>query len=158
MPAAKESAECPKCKRSLPPQHSGPCPYCGSNVLIKRGVENGIAIDDSISLEATTRDLTDKEFEDILRTELKQYMRDKLGPMKVTKWDTTNSLKEIGIRVSQQIPNPEFASVVASYIGLRSQEQQASSNNRLQLLIAFLALGTFLAGVLSVLLPYLHPP
>jgi hypothetical protein len=144
------TAECPKCRHSLPLHFSGICPNCGLNVKLVNDGDSG-QMKESVSLEATTYELTDKEFDSILRDELKRYLREKLGAMKITKVD--RDIKAVKLKVSKFITEPEFASAAAAYVSLRSQEQQANSNLMLQWLIAFLAAGTFVAGILS----YLHP-
>ncbi|MGD0177064.1 MAG: hypothetical protein ABSC50_09605 [Candidatus Bathyarchaeia archaeon] len=107
----------------------------------------------SASVEATTYELTDKEFDSILRDALKLYLQNKLGAMKITKLDTATDIKAVKLKVSKFISEPEFASVAAAYVSLRSQEQQANLNSKLQWLIVLVAIGTFLTG----LLPYFHP-
>jgi hypothetical protein len=165
------TAECVNCKQSLPAQHSGPCPYCGGSVIVKRGLDNGVAIDDHIRVEATTYELTDQEFDTILRDALKKYLRESLGAKKITTLDKSKEMEDVKLKVLQSIPNSNFASVVAAYLSLRSAEQQTASqeqqgnmqlqqaelNVRLQWLIALVAIGTLVTGFLSVVLPYLYP-
>jgi len=153
--------ECSQCGYVGPAEvgKSG-CPKCGAPWKSIH-VYGTAHVSGKGSISFQTRDLADKEFENILRTELKRYLQDKLGPFKVTTVDSEKSLAEIRHRVSQQITSPDFASVVMSYISLRSQEQQASTNNKLQCLFAILALGTLLTGAVSVwlaFLTYLRPP
>ncbi len=158
------SSECPNCKHSLPPHHSGPCPNCGSNVILKKDQEAGIGIDASASLEATTRDLTDEEFESVLRDALKEHLQEQLGAMKITKLDVATGIKAVKLKVSKFIREPANASVATAYLSLRSQEQQTDLNLKLQRLILYVAIGTLVTGlvtaflsVISVILPYLYP-
>ena len=162
------SSECANCKQSLPLDHSGPCPNCGGNVILKKVQDVGIGIDVVASLEATTFELTDEEFDSILRDQLKSYLQDKLGAMKITKGDMTTAIRTVSLKVSKFINDPEFASVAAAYVSLRSQEQQTNLNLRqaelnlkLQRLILYVAIGTLVTGIvtgiLSVILAYLYP-
>ncbi|MGA2462082.1 MAG: hypothetical protein ABSF82_11755 [Candidatus Bathyarchaeia archaeon] len=84
-------------------------------------------------IEATSEP-TDKEFEGLLRDELKRYLQEKLGAMKTIKLDRTQSfdLKTVRLKMSEQITKPEFASVVAAYVSLLSQEKQARTNMMLE--------------------------
>jgi hypothetical protein len=141
-------------------QRSKKCPSCGyrttefKNTRVFGSARTSVELS---TLEATTYELSDKEFDGILRDELKRYLQEKLGAVKITNWDKTKDTKPVRLEVSKLIIAPEFASVAAAYVSLRSQEQQANLNLRLQWLIALVAIGTFFTGLLVVVLPYLHP-
>lgn len=154
------TVECPNCKQWYDAERSKKCPSCGyqttefKNARVFGSARTSVELS---TLEATTYELTDKEFDGILRDELKRYLQEKLGAVKITKLDKTKDIKAVRLEVSKLITAPEFASVAAAYVSLRSQEQQANLNLRLQWLIALVAIGTFFTGLLAVVLPYLHP-
>lgn len=45
------SSECLNCKQPLPPDHSGPCPNCGSDKILKKDEETGKGNDVATFLE-----------------------------------------------------------------------------------------------------------
>jgi Holliday junction resolvase-like predicted endonuclease len=152
------SVECPKCKQRYTPRGSFVCPHCGYKAEAYDGVAVNPIVGSSAALtgvEATTYELTDKEFDSILRDELKRYLQEKLGPMKITMVDKTRDIDAVKLKVSKLIAEPEFASVATDYVSLRSQEQQAKLNLKLQRLILLVAIGTLFIGVLSLIALYI---
>lgn len=106
---------------------------------------------------ASVKALSDEEFDKILPTVLKSYLKKKLVAQKIVAVDELNHNPDLVIPLFQDISDPSFASVMAAYISQNSQEKQAIINSKLQRLILLVAVGTLITGLLSVVLPYFYP-
>jgi hypothetical protein len=150
--------ECAKCGYVGPPEpNKAGCPKCGGAWKTMPVQSYGSGKGSPTNLEITTRDITDKELDSILRSEMKRYLQERLSAVRVTKVDLDKDTEDVNLRWSKLISDPEFASAATAWLALRSQEQQGNLNLRLQWLIAAVAAATFLTGLLAVVLPYVYP-
>lgn len=84
----------------------------------------------------TDAEPSDEEFDQLLSDRLKDYLREKLEPKKTV--IRAEERLDVSALTSKALDSTE-ASLVASYISLRSQERQERMNRLIQLLIAIIA-------------------
>ena len=96
----------------------------------------------------------DEEFEEWLPSVLRKYLREKLEPQKAS---TDPERHQHFVTVfSTAMTDPTFASVVAAFSALRSQETQAKINYKLQLMIIAIAILSALASIVQLVVTILH--
>jgi hypothetical protein len=152
--------ECSKCGYVGPPEpNKAGCPKCGEPWKSVPASGSGLGQGALTNLEITTLDLTDKELDDIIRSEVKRYFEEKLAAAKVTKVDIAKHTADVKLRASKMISDPDFASAATAWVALRSQEQQANLQEqqtnvslRLEWWMVLLTIALVVIGVLAVVL------
>jgi hypothetical protein len=95
--------------------------------------------------------LEDKEVEKFVREALKRYVKQHFEVVQTKLSDKSHKQESVTWTIPIDLKDPVLASLLASYVGLTSQEKQGRTNFNLQILIALVAVASLIASVVSIL-------